>query len=100
MRRAISGRPYPWGADVALLPGQRQPHAPVAPQSARLWNHNAAAVEDPGEVYGGYNGVTRATTEVCPARYCSPHHLRILNPRLLKYMASYDVASSVRRALH
>jgi len=21
---------------------------------------------DPGEVYGGYNGVTRATTEVCP----------------------------------
>ena len=47
-RRAISGRHYPWGADEGMKPGQRQPHAPVAPQSARLWNHNAAAVEDPG----------------------------------------------------
>ena len=35
-------------------PGQREPHAPVTPQSVRLWQ-NAAAVEDPGECHGGHN---------------------------------------------
>eukprot|EP00227_Mantoniella_beaufortii_P013136 CAMPEP_0197591804 /NCGR_PEP_ID=MMETSP1326-20131121/13921_1 /TAXON_ID=1155430 /ORGANISM="Genus nov. species nov., Strain RCC2288" /LENGTH=645 /DNA_ID=CAMNT_0043157363 /DNA_START=211 /DNA_END=2148 /DNA_ORIENTATION=- len=37
--------------------GQREPHAP---QTAGSVNLNAAAVEDPGEEYGGYNAVTRS----------------------------------------
>jgi hypothetical protein len=40
-------------------PGQRDPHAPVTPQSVRLWA-NAAPVEDPGECYGGHNGASGA----------------------------------------
>ena len=40
-------------------PGQRDPHAPVTPQSVRLWE-NAAPVEDPGECYGGHNGASGA----------------------------------------
>ena len=63
-------------------PGQREPHAPVTPQSVRLWQ-NAAAVEDPGECHGGHNA-SNAGGAYRPVGGAMAHSRLSLQPRRVR----------------
>ena len=62
-------------------PGQRDPIRPVTPGSVRVNPFDAAAVEDPGEVYGGHNARAGAGAAYRAVGGAMAHSRLSLQPR-------------------